>query len=175
MYKTYRIAVVEETFAAHGRAIIRGVATYVDQGCRWELHAMSLGKNGVEVLKTAMQADGVITRPYSREMAAICQTAPRPLVAVHYRGDLPIPTAGVNPDSVAAMALDHLASQGLRQFAFFGPPEKTFSLERAAAFQRATAARGFPCQCYFAGRIEPENFDWHAPGAEIVRWLRGLP
>jgi LacI family transcriptional regulator len=175
MPNALRIAVVEETFCGYGRALIRGVASYVDRGCPWELHTLPLGKNGAAILNAAMLADGVITRPYTPEMLGICRTAPKPTVAVHYRGSLDIPSVVVNPDAVVAMALQHLSAQGFRQFAFFGVPEKSFSVERSKAFARWTTARGLVGETFLAGDGNMENFNWTAPNSQVVRWLAALP
>jgi LacI family transcriptional regulator len=175
MAATYRIAVVLETFAEHCRAIMRGVANYLERNPAWELHSIPMGRTHVEILNAAVLADGIITRPYTSEMADLVQASGKPCVAVQYYGRQAIPNVGSNHEQVGNLAAEHLASQGFREFAFFGSAGKQFSLDRANAFERALTARGFACHVLHAGRTEPETIAWNAPDPAVVRWLLGLP
>jgi LacI family transcriptional regulator len=77
-------------------------------------------------------------------------------------------------ESAAVLAADHLASQGLRHFAFAGFAEAVWSTQRGTAFCRRLAERGLTAQMHLVPLAPVGRRKQHHHQA-IVRWLAQLP
>ena len=175
MARRYRVAVVLATFVKVGRSIVEGVATYADHARTWELHSAPLPRVDRRIISAALRADGVITWLINSDVAALVRKAKVPVVAVHYKGQTPVPRVCENNVTIAQVAADHFISQGFRHFAFFGAAGRIFSTDRAKYFQQILGRRGFTCDVFYTSRIEPKTYDWHTHDEAVVAWLRSLP
>ncbi len=91
-----------------------------------------------------------------------------------------LPTVGVDDHAIGAMAAQHLASQGLRHFAYFGLlPERGFSKGRERGFALELRRLGFGFNAFDHARKYPlrrKAPSTHLPDEfQLAGWLQSLP
>ncbi len=120
-----------ETALAPGRDMLRGIAKFVREIHRWEIHSDAghwslngavAGPSHIEQLPPGRVIDGTITRIYDEasERAAL-QSIEKGIPVIDILGDYEVssvPLVHCDDSAIARLALDHLRQQGFRRFAF---------------------------------------------------------
>jgi LacI family transcriptional regulator len=162
---------------AYYRRALRGVWRYVESRPSWEVTSLAPGSLSTR-LPRRYYPDGLIVTANTQAMEDALRFWRRPAVNVSaVISQQRFCRVGVDNDQVAEMAAAHFLELGLRSFAFVGPPNQLFSVERQRAFCRAMEAAGHMVDCYLSR--SPQEFDPHGLHwdlePEVQRWLRKLP
>ncbi len=181
-----RVLIEVETSLAPGRDMVRGIAKFVREIRRWDLHhnagrwALHDGASGpsrIGPLPAETDVDGIITRIYDEasELKALALME-RGIPVVDVLGEetgARVPLVHTDDAAIAAMAVRHLREQGFRDFAFCGIASTRWSANRREAFQGAVAEPGQPLPA-----IELDQAGDTGAEVDIARveaWLAGLP
>ncbi|MGI9244208.1 MAG: hypothetical protein ACR2RV_25645 [Verrucomicrobiales bacterium] len=130
-WRRRRVLLEIETALAPGRDMIRGIAKFVREVHRWDvhhdaghwsLHGEASGPSRIEQLPAEREIDGVITRIYDEasERAAL-ESIGKGIPVIDILGDCEgssVPLVHCDDAAIAEMALGHLREQGFRRFAF---------------------------------------------------------
>jgi LacI family transcriptional regulator len=124
--------------------------------------------------------DGAIGELGRPEAWALARKARFPVVNLFGgHGLRGLPTVGVDDRAIGSMAADHLTGQGLRNFAFFGLPDRGFSIGRRAGFEVALRRKGFTVDVFRHFKKYPLRGSLHAayvPWEKMIAgWLQSLP
>lgn len=176
----YRVALLLDGSRSFDRGLLRGIARYAGLHRPWTFvrpatfyqRSSGLTKPSAEEL-ARLDLDGVVVNG-GRAEAAVMRLG-IPVIVVPVGRMVPGACHLLSENREAAiMAADHLAAQGLRQFAFVGFDKTLWSLERRDHFCRRLAERGWtagsrlvplmPCE---SGRSRRE--------VAMMHWLRSLP
>jgi len=178
MKPTRQVAVLIETSREYGRGLLRGVIAFNRKNPSWSIYfqQQDLGQPIPDWLKT-WEGDGILARVTNITMARQLIKTGLPLIDL--RGatrELGLPTFGIDNQSVATTAFSHLASRGLRNFAFVGEPSGRHVYDdlRQQAFVDLVAASGSKCHVY-SGRSRRSTADWGKRQDALANWLSKLP
>ncbi len=124
--------------------------------------------------------DGGIGEFGTPELWAAALKARYPLVNLYGGQDFEgLPAVGVDDHAIGAMAAQHLAAQGLRNFAYFGLPGRGFSQGRERGFAAELRKLGFTLNAFdHAGHytLRGKIAATHVPGEyQLAGWLQSLP
>ena len=178
-----KIAVLVESSRSYGRGLLEGIAAYVQEHKPWIVynHERRLYDVAPEWLK-CWQGDGVIARIASPQLAHQIARLRVPTVDLlglqKVKG---VPVIITDHRAVSHLAADHLLSNKLSHFAFFGFNGIHFSEKRSQCFveylaqQRRTVSvftEPVPSKKTNISTIEGESL----PRADkIAAWLKSLP
>lgn len=171
-----RVAVLIESSRAYGRALIEGVGKYARQQTEWTIDFEPRGlEAGPPRWLKKWQGDGILVRVDHPAMARMVMSLGVPVIDL--RGNLSVdglPLIVVDNSAIGRLAYDHLAGQGLKQFAFCGVPSalKLFSAERGEAFRDVVESHGLPCQIF---EPRPRTMDREQEHVQLTAWLAALP
>lgn len=83
--------------------------------------------------------------------------------------------AHVDEAAIARLAFEHLRSLGLRQFAFCGPTDRVWALQRRDVFTAAATEANMPVHVYeFSRHLRTQELASRR-AERLVKWLRKLP
>ena len=172
-----QIAVLLDIDDSWGRGMIRGISEYAQSHGNWRLTISPKNEHGELRLPQDWHGDGIISR----------MTDARFLEHVH-QADLPTVDCGnliphedwfcrvaTNARTRAKIAFNHLRGQGLRNFAYFGPPSIRYPKLRESAFVRHVQENGFECAVYDPGYRRDSHISWDRYHELAAGWLRTLP
>ena len=171
-----RVAVLIESSRAYGRALIDGIGRYARQEAHWTIDFEPRGlETGPPRWLKRWQGDGILVRVDHPAMARAVMSLGVPVIDL--RGNLSVdglPLIAVDNAAIGRLAWEHLADQGLRQFAFCGVPSalKLFSEERGEAFRTISESHGCPCHIF---QPRQKTADREREHAELSEWLASLP
>ncbi|MGC6467854.1 MAG: XylR family transcriptional regulator [Akkermansiaceae bacterium] len=150
-----RILLEVETAIAPGRDMLRGIAKFVGEINRWDVHhnaghwALHGGISGpsrIEPLSTDDHVDGIITRIYDEATTErALRYIERGIPVVDILGDhedRSIPLVHTDDLAIADLALSHLVEQGFNRLAFCGIENTRWSILRGKHFQEKARAQG---------------------------------
>src|SRR5579871_4757972 len=176
-----RVALIYDARAVYDTKVMAGVAAYIHESPGWNVYIEENALKDQRLPNLASwKGDGIIANFDHPRVAAAVVRSKLPAVGFGsgygwYPAASDIPYFFTNNDAIGALAADHLASKGLRHFAFGGyPASRTngWSLERYQSFRSELAKRGFPCTAYPA-RAAAESA-WPHLQRSIIGWLRSL-
>ena len=152
-----RILLEIETAIAPGRDMLRGIAKFVGEIHRWDvhhnagnwaLHGSISGPSHIEPLAPDRQIDGVITRIYdeaTRKRAHELMAQGIPVVDIlGDHDDRTLPLVHTDDAAIAKVALRHLMGQGFGRFAFCGIENTRWSVLRGEHFRKEAEKTGTP-------------------------------
>lgn len=181
-----RVLIEIETALAPGRDMVRGIARFVREVSRWDIHhdagAWSLhggtpGPSRIEQQPAMEEIDGIITRIYDEASErAARESIANGIKVVDVLGEVvacEVPLVHTDDDAIARMALDYFHAQGFRRFAFCGLAETRWSTRRGETFVKQAIRRegavdrlDLPKAAERASRGDAER---------VEAWLNGLP
>lgn len=172
-----RIALLIETSRGYGRGILRGVVKYSRRHGPWSF-CVAPG-DLKQPLPDISTLDGIIARVDSPRVAKAVLESPLPAIVHDPPESFVIPLKAQkriidmhpNPQTIAAMAAEHLLSKGLVTFAFCGIPHSIWSKQRQEAFAEHLGRRNIHCD-YFSPRA---GMSWQREQSMLVEWLERLP
>ena len=146
-----RVLLEIETAIAPGRDMLRGIAKFVGEIHRWDVHhnagnwALHDGISGpshIEAHPPGQQIDGVITRIYdeaTRQRAHELIAQGIPVIDIlGDHDDRSLPLVHTDDAAIASLAFRHLIGQGFERFAFCGIENTRWSILRGESFRRET-------------------------------------
>lgn len=156
-----RVLLEVETSLAPGRDMLRGIAKFIREVHRWDvhhdaglwsLHQNVQGPSRIEQLPAEREVDGIITRIYDEasEREAL-ENISRGVPVVDLLGEGTgegVPLVHTDDGAIAKMALGHLREQGFREFAFVGMANTRWSDRRRAGFEAEVEKLGAGVQCF---------------------------
>ncbi len=171
-----RVAVLIESSRAYGRALIEGIGRYARQQAQWTIDFEPRGlEEGPPRWLRKWRGDGILVRVDHPAMAKAVMALGVPVIDL--RGNLSVdglPLIIVDNTAIGRLAYEHLADQGLKEFAFCGVPSalKLFSAERGEAFLAVAESHGRPCRIF---EPRPRTIDREQDHAQLAAWLAELP
>ena len=174
-----RIALLVESSHGTGRDIVHGVAAFLrEQGCDWLVdHETQRLEDGPPAWLKKWRGDGVIARLHSPRVAKAVSRLGVPVVDV-LNALPPVPgvhLAHVDEAAIARLAFEHLRGLGLREFAFCGPADRVWALQRRDVFAAAAADANMPvCVYEFSTHLRTQELA-RRRAERLVTWLRRLP
>lgn len=168
------VGILVETEDTWGRNIVEAVCRF-GQPERWTVLIAPRDGQGKLRLPSVWDGHGVIAALRQQSMVRHLQRLKVPVVDVSSTLKKQDWFARVTTDDRvrAEMALEHLTSRGLRNFACYAPSIGRYSSLRATEFQAAVESAGYECAMYTS---EGENADgWLTNYARARDWLATLP
>lgn len=151
--RTYSILIAAETGLAYGRGVAKGVVNYAKVAGGWHI-GLSPAVNVAQVLRDSHRPEGVVVQAVRQDAIAQIQAMNLPAVNISDTFDeYPMPTVCSDHRAVAACAVEHLCSRGLKHLAFSGPSSGWYVSQRRAGFVAAveSAGQGPPAFVHEAG------------------------
>lgn len=176
---TKRIALILSKSSPVDRAIMRGIAAYIQQhALNWSFHIPDNHPQCIPVILNT-NYDGMIVHLEVQDMSGYDINFP--MVAIGSTPDetfpnLNSPCYAMDHQMISHMAAKHLLGLGFSRFAYVGwmrRPNHIWSQIRQQMFQKAIEDAGQPCSI-FNGRIRRFN-QWEPIVAECVQWLDTQP
>lgn len=162
---------------AYYRGALRGVRRYAEAKPHWVFTSLVAEPPSRSRLGHR-RPDGIVAAVNTPALARSLKSLRCPVVNVSaVLRHVNLPRVGVDNSLVGRLAADHFLTRQLRHFAFLGPDNQLFSIERRAAFCREIERVGCVVHCY---DVHPDRpFDplgrWPNLGPAVGRWLQGLP
>ena len=174
----FKVALLIETSNRYGRDLLYGVRDWIQKrGERWSISFTEQARRApLPSWLSNWEGDGVIARVDSAAAAKTLRRLKIPVVDVSAdRPTSEFPRVSIDNVAVARLAVAHLQSKGLRNFAYVGDHRFIWSRQRADEFCRLMAKEGKPCRVY----SEPSVAVATAPSADvelraIAAWLQNL-
>ena len=175
-----RVALLLDSARSFDAGLLRGIARFVNLHQPWEfLRKASFYQRFSGLVEASLaeirnhRPDGIVMNESPLVDRLIATGVPVIIVPVGSRRAKAWHIISEN-EVAAALAADHLASQGLRHFAFAGFAEATWSLERCQGFGHRLAELGLPVKNHLVP-LAPSACQKRRHHAAIVRWLTELP
>lgn len=179
-----QVALIVDTSLASGRNILRGITRYVHGHGLWNLfHCPEAIDKKVPAWLKDCENGGIIARVDNPTFAEALLETGAPVVDV--LGLVPntgFPVVQVDDEAIAALAFDHLAERGFRNFAFVGFRSEPWALGGRNWSERrryvfAAKARAIRCETQvfeFTAEQLKEN-SWEEREGHLAEWLQALP
>ena len=172
-----QIVVLLDIDDSWGRGTIRGISEYAQAHGNWRLTISPKNDRGELRLPTKWKGDGIISRMTDARFLEHVRQAGLPTVDC---GNLTPhePWFGrvvTNARVRARIAFDHLQGQGLKNFAYFGPPSIRYPKLRGDAFITHVNENGFECSTYEPGYRRDSRISWDRYHQLAADWLQKLP
>jgi LacI family transcriptional regulator len=169
-----RVAVLVETDDSWGREVVESIARFAHEA-HWSLLLSPRDEQHRLRLPSRWNGDGAIV---SLRDHAICRHVkaagvPAVDVAIQMPEECWLGRVATDDEARAAMAFEHFQSRHFEHFACYSPPIGRYSHDRAAAFQRAAKAAGYPCDIFTAAKNKQGG--WDGNQAAVATWLKSLP
>jgi LacI family transcriptional regulator len=171
-----RVAVLAGSSLAWREKLMRGIAGYSNEAGHWHVYTAPEGTEASLFFSESYQWDGLIVRVIDSREARRIMKLGVPAVSVGSARVVSstIPRVKVNDESLTALAVGHLVSGGLRQFAYCSWFDRTGD-DRGPAFAGQLARLGYPCAFYSDfTRLSP-TAPWQNRQRDLMKWVRGLP
>jgi LacI family transcriptional regulator len=173
MSKIPRVILLIESSRAAGRALLCGIAQYAHHHGPWSFYWETRGLEAKSPGLLSAEADGVIMRDTEAVEAVRAWGLPMVVVA-HRHAEVP---GAVNvitdSETIGRMGAEHLAACGMRQFAFCGYTDCSWSDIRRDAFVKWLKTAEFPAET-LSVRAEVTGAPWGNQRQAIASWLRSL-
>ena len=180
-----RILLEIETAIAPGRDMLRGIAKFIGEIHRWDvhhnagnwaLHGSISGPSHIEPLAPGREIDGVITRIYdeaTRKRAHELISQGIPVVDIlGDHDDRSLPLVHTDDAAIARVALRHLIGQGFGHFAFCGIEDTRWSVLRGENFRKEAAKMGASVAMFTVSKIHQSGGVGDAQ--RIEDWIKTL-
>ena len=170
--KNRHVGILVETDDSWGRSVVGAVCQF-GQDAGWSLLIAPRDSQGRLRLPGIWDGDGIIVSLRNAAMVRHVKRLNLPTVDVSIMIQQKGWLARVATDdrARAEMALQHLVSRGLKNFACYAPPIGRYSDIRSRAFQAAVEEAGYTCPVYQEGDSE----GWLTNYTRVRQWLRTLP
>lgn len=171
-----RVAVLAGSSLAWREKLMRGIAGYSHENGHWHVYTAPEGTEASLFFSESYRWDGLIVRVIDPREARRIMKLGVPAVSVGSAraASTTIPRVKVNDESLTSLAVGHLVSGGLRQFAYCGWFDRTGD-DRGPAFASQLAALGYPCAFYSDFTKLATSAPWQNRQRDLMKWVRGLP
>ena len=168
-----QVALVIETSNAYARGLLGGIHQYLLSHPAWSIYLGEHSRQETDLSwLEGWTGDGIIARIENWQIAARIRQLGVPTVDVSAARLLPdLPCVETDDEKIAAMAVDHLVSRGLRNFAYCGDERFAWSIKRREWFRIRLAERGLLCHDFDvvqSGTVADDR-------AAMSRWVKELP
>ncbi|MBN1855070.1 MAG: DNA-binding transcriptional regulator [Pirellulales bacterium] len=162
--------------------VMQGIFRYIREHRNWNVmlneYWFSFScrfRNYEELLK--QEIDGLLFQVYKKEVAELASQLNVP--AVDYSGfteDVRFPSVRLDNIAIGRMAFEYFQERGFRNYAYFGPRDRKWSMDRATGFQQAAKESGFRCfmNTPQMGAHFAHQQGWISPDG-LFEWLKQLP
>jgi LacI family transcriptional regulator len=168
-----QVALLIETSNAYARGLIGGVRQYLLTRGGWSIYLGEHSRQETDLSwLDGWRGDGVIARIENQRVADKIRELGLPAVDLSAARLLAeLPCVETDDQKIAAMAVDHLVSRGLRHLAFCGDEQFAWSIKRREWFRLRIAEIGIVGSEF---GLEPTRTVAEERAA-LGRWLRDLP
>jgi LacI family transcriptional regulator len=169
-----KVALLIETSNAYARGLLRGIAAYMHERCRWSVY-LSESSRGAAALSglSDWKGDGVVARIENEGIAKAARRLRVPMVDVSSARLIPsLPWVETDDAAIARLAAEHLLERGFRNFAYCGDDRFNWSRWRERNFTALIQAAG--CHC-FSYRPPARRGGGKTELECLAKWLDGLP
>lgn len=170
----YRVTITVDRSRAYTRKILAGIVRYSKLHGRWELYGQP--RHFVRPMPDirTWDGDGAIVMAATDEWLVQLREVRCPIVNVSARFQhVGFPTVVPDNFAVGRCAAAHLIERGFKHFAYFGPADHGYSIERHRGVLAETEPLGLTCVRFEHPKIEPST--WNAHVELLGRWARRLP
>jgi len=144
-----RVFLCIETYAAYGRRIVDGAATYCDQHRPWAFHLERRDVTAEGFRGWMRRCDGAIVAVRTEPVIAAVRACGKPVVVATWDHRLsPLPQVLADNAAVGRLAADHFHDRGLEQVAYLGTADQYYSRSRGDAFAARAAELGLHCDAF---------------------------
>jgi LacI family transcriptional regulator len=175
--KSRNVALIVETSNGYARGILHGIRDFLREKPGWSIYLAEHGRHEADhSLPDDWDGDGVIARIETKTIARLIGKMGVPTVDVSAARLIHgIPWVETDDEAITELAVEHLLSCGLRNFAFFGDPAYNWSKWRCRYFKKFVSKKGFNPRVFnLPSRTEPQ-VQWYKERDRIFEWLRELP
>jgi LacI family transcriptional regulator len=172
-----KVILLLSTSRAHVRGLVHGIARYSRLHGPWILYTDTsfYMKRGALSWLRNWQADGLIA-PDANEYKEIIRMGLPTIVYRVARNRLPrLPAIIADNQRVGEMAADHLLDRGFRHFAYCGPRDRPWGLERRKSFNAKIAEAGFELHVFYVSSSLGSWRSFEHEQSRLVEWLKLLP
>jgi LacI family transcriptional regulator len=175
--RTPQVAVLINTSTAWGRRLIQGVVNYAHRHGPWALWCQPGPLQPPVHLPAGWQGHGIIARVATRSMARHIAGTGLPCVNISAIDLEGVSFPRVMPDfrMLARMAAEHLLDRGFRNFAYYGPRQRSLVRYHYEGFAAALRAAGCTCIPYRPHSNPRGLSPWLARHNDLIRWVKSLP
>jgi LacI family transcriptional regulator len=174
MAKRLVVGIAVNGLTNYGRAIVRGVARYVNPRHAWLLHEDLRLRDPVR--HPWPECDGAIIGGITDQLLNAVRRQTRHIVSCSGNQDpREFPLVCADSAAIGRMAAEHLIECRLRNFAFYGGGRGTISAQRLGGFEAALHARGFSCLQAPLDSADLHQFVEHSHWPVLMKWLQALP
>jgi LacI family transcriptional regulator len=179
---TPKVALLVETARSFGREFLSGVARYARHHGPWIFHITPGDFEQAVPKMKQWGGTGIIARiPNERVAQAILETG-LPTIAIGLSDEqlrpghplAELPEVSPAEDSVVRLVIDHFKERSLRNFAFVGLDDRSWSNRREQAYRRQLAEANIEPHVYRQPRHAAERV-WEKEQAVLADWLSRLP
>lgn len=130
------------------RQIVQGIISYTRKHGPWDIHTR--GEEPISFSTWAdlknWQGDGIIAPAYKKEHLRMLANRGIPVVTTsRLSGEISFPSVTFDDAAIGKMAAEHLLEHDLDRFAFIGPKEWNYSLNRCNGFVEELTAHDARC------------------------------
>lgn len=168
------VGILVETDDTWGRDVVESVCRFA-KGEGWSVLIAPRDEQRRLRLPKVWNGHGVIASLRTRSMIRHVKNWRLPTVDVSIMAKKENWFARVATDDQARadMALDHLRSRGIENFACYAPPIGRYSEARSRAFESAVETAGFSCATYTTDN--QDSVGWLTNYSKARQWLSALP
>jgi len=171
------VAVLINTSTGWGQRLIHGIIQYAHERGPWSLWIEPSTFQPEARVPQGWQGHGIIARVATPRMARHIRSTGLPCVNI---SAINVPEAAfprVMPDfrSLARIAAEHLLDRGFRNFAYYGPRQRSLVRDHYEGFAAALRTAGHACAPYHPKRRPAGLSPWLARHTDLVRWVQSLP
>jgi len=173
-----KVILLIESSRASGRALLKGVADYVNQHEQWSFYWEPGGLEKAWPTLRTIGADGIILRDVEKVEEALASGLPAVVIG-HRQSEIPgMINVVTDSEAIGRLGAEHLLHCGFKHFAFCGY-SKT-SIERTAwseirrdFFSQRIREAGFGNPAHHVWSAIP--MDWSNERRLMASWLKSLP
>jgi LacI family transcriptional regulator len=171
-----RIALLLPMDIESGRAVLRGVKSYIRPDRPWTFH---IALPTLQIMPTlrAWKPSGVIAHVDRRELIPALRRLRTPVINIcNALAATPFPRVGLNNNLVGRLAAEHYLQRGLSDFAFVGDCRNLYVRDRREAFRAAVMASSHATLAVFDAP-SPTHWgeNWALTEKRLHRWMMALP
>ena len=173
VHRIPRVILILETSRFFGRKFLLGIAKYARLHGHWSFYTEPNGfVSNLPELRD-WHADGIIMRDIKASEQVLSLKIPTVLVPHNHESHPEIPSVKTNGEAISKMAADHLFDRGLRNFAYCGFDDSSWSLERQNYFEKLINARGYTLSIFQQPRCSAKR-RWETDQTLMADWLGKL-
>jgi len=172
-----RVALIIETSNSYARGLLHGIRSYTRINKNWSIYIVEHGRGKPQPswLKN-WKGDGIIARIENKEVANIVLESGLPTIDVSAGRYIPnLILVETNDKEITKLAIGHLLSCGLKNFAYCGDDYFNWSKWRRQNFKKITSGLDYKCFEYdFNTRGDSKN-GWVEEQIKLTSWIESLP